>query len=297
MFAFVACARRDLSLAELDAMLTMRRPLGARVVDLEIRLRGSFAILFTVSGEVAPDHSLEDERVRRRLNLIGSASTEVNCTTQKTFPASNDDDGVALRKTTASMRMHRNYVSLSHTLIVEQIQKRAAQTGVISFTTDSMQATVLLRCLETLCGTNGPFDEQTSRLSGSYAGLYLTEHVAAVQPGKVEPATRLRIAKLFIQLFREPSCLVRWIGFAEGYLTDDLSNTAFHESVVKWLLDEEVQAGVDAAEAQWIQQCDLAKDTFVTLFRDLALAVAHRWLTQVTGQTEDYLRFLQMYQV
>lgn len=278
-------------------MLTMRRPLGARIVDLETRLRGSFAVLFTVSGQMAGDNNTEDERVRRRLDVISSASMAIHSPIEEATKASNDDDAVALRRATASMHMHRNYVSLSHALIVEQIQKRSAEAGVISFTTDSMQATVLLRCLETLCGTNGQFDDQTSKLSGSYAGLYLTEHVAAVQPGKVEPGTRLEIAKLFIQLFREPSCLARWIGFAEGYLTDDLGRPAFHESVVKWLLDEDVQAGVDAADTRWIQQCDFTKAPLVTLFRDLALTVARRWLTQVTGQAEDYLRFLQMYQV
>ncbi|KAI0024596.1 hypothetical protein F4780DRAFT_544506 [Xylariomycetidae sp. FL0641] len=51
MINWTALSKRSLSVSELDALLLLRCPEGARVIDLEERLRNHFSSLFAVSGE------------------------------------------------------------------------------------------------------------------------------------------------------------------------------------------------------------------------------------------------------
>lgn len=212
---------------------------------------------------------------------------------QSSARTQDNDDAVALRKATAEM--HKNFVTLSHTLIAEQIQKRTAQADGTNLTTDSMQATVLLRCLEILCDANGPHDERTSKLAGNYAGLYFTEHLLAIDPSEIEHDTRSQIMKLLLKLFRDPLCIARWVRFGQGWLADDLLNLNFCRRVVRWVQQEDLHAGLSATESRWIREAGEAP--WSTLFGDIAIAVARRWLTQVTSGSEDFLKFLWRYQV
>ncbi|KAK4555413.1 hypothetical protein LTR86_007710 [Recurvomyces mirabilis] len=308
ILAWVACAKRSLSLAELDALLTIRRPGGARVVDLERRLRTAYVTLFSVTGSGATGATTADERSRKRLDgfevaqlslpvvpadpLDHSALNSPTAQSTKLDPTASHD--TAIRRAVASMQ--RSYVALSHSLIAEQIQKRTAQAGLNTFTNDSMQGMVLLGCLDALCETNGSHDKQTSELVGRYCGPYLSDHLTSVEPDDVESETRIRIAKLLIRLFRNDDCMTRLVGFAEGVLAEDFLNKAlFRMRSVEFMQDPEVQSSLDSTEKQWVSQA--VQDPLRLLLGVMARAVARRWLTQVTGFYEDYWLFLRRYRI
>ncbi|KAK3670710.1 hypothetical protein LTR78_009402 [Recurvomyces mirabilis] len=307
ILAWVACAKRSLSLAELDALLTVRRPGGARVVDLERRLRVAYVTLFSVTGAGATEATTADERSRKRLDGYDTAqlsvpsvpadpldhsvmSTPAAQSTKLNASASHD---TAIRRAVASMQ--RSYVALSHSLIAEQIQKRTAQAGLKNFTTHSMQGMVLLGCLDILCETNGSHDKQTSELAGRYCGPYLSDHLTSVDPDDVEPETRIKIAKLLIRLFRDDDCMTRMVGFAEGVLTEEfLNKTLFRTRSIQFMQDPKVQSSLDSAEKDWVDQA--AAEPLRTVLGGMAQGVARRWLTQATAFYEDYWSFLRRYQ-
>jgi hypothetical protein len=219
----------------LDALLTLRKPSGARILDLETKVRETYTSLFTVSGEEIFKQQPQDELVSSRLEFIKSTRAykdamniqvvvddppETPMMPKVEIQATVDEHTLAVRRATANLR--NNVVSLSHTMIAEEIQKNLAQAGLTDFTTTSMQATVLLHCIQTLCTNKSVQDERTVQLATGYCGLYLADHLQSVKPSDVATHMRTRIAKGLIALLRDPLSTARWVESGEGFLADDL---------------------------------------------------------------------------
>lgn len=200
----MVCAHRNLSLAELDAVLTLRSPDGARVVDLEHRLRTTFCSLFSVSGEVFETKAPND-RARSRLAFVDTttayrcALSNLSAIDELPIPPTNPATGtiedigkdLCLRRATANLE--KNTVSHSHTMMVEQIQEHTVGAGSTRFTTISMQAMVSLRCLQAFCDDDSQHDPQTVNTARRHCGHFLLEHLKRVMPAEVESSTRVEL--------------------------------------------------------------------------------------------------------
>lgn len=170
----MVCSHRNLSLAELDAVLTLRSPGGARIVDLEHRLRATFCSLFLVSGEEGFETKAPNDRALSRLAFIDTtaayrcAVSNLSAIDELSIPPTNPttgmiedvDQDLCLRR--AMAKLEKNTVSLSHTMILEQIRERTVRAGSTCFTTTSVQAMVLLRCLQAFCDDDSQHDPQTA---------------------------------------------------------------------------------------------------------------------------------------
>lgn len=296
----------------MDALLTLRKPSGARILDLEMKVRENFTSLFSVSGDRIFEQKASDELMGSRLEFIKSTRVYKEAMgvrfTVDDPPESPiarvtethgtvDRETVAVRIATAKLRYNR--VSLSHTMVAEEIQKHIAQAGLADFTSVSMQAMVLLRCIETLCDDGSSHDEQYIELARGYCGIYLPEHLQSVKPSEVAPDVKTKIAKGLIRLLRDPPCIARWVESGERYLADDLlEKPDFHRRVLEWLEDDTVQAHLSEDERQWHSK--VIKSPMSTMFEGIAGGVADRWLKHLAGGIDayaDYYGFLKTFQV
>lgn len=207
-----------------------------------------------------------------------------------------DEDTLAVRRATANLS--NNVVTLSHTMVAEEIQRHVAHAGLSDFTTASMQATVLLYCIQTICIDEASHDERTVKLARRYCGTWLREHLQSVTPSEVSTCMKIKIAMGLVALLREPLYIKRWVESGERYLANDLlGNPDFHQKVLEWLEDETVQSHLSEAERQW-HKCAI-KSPIVTMFKGVSEAVARRWLTCLEGVdvNAQYYGFLKTYQV
>lgn len=203
---------------------------------------------------------------------------------------------LAVRRATANL--HNNVVSLSHTMIAEEIREHIAEAGLADFTTASMQATVLLHCIQTLCIDASAQDQRTIDLAANYCGVYLPEHLQSVTPAGVVTDMRTKIAKGLIALLRNPLSIARWVKSGEKFLADDLLGSPdFHQMVLKWLEDDTVQTHLTEDEREWHSR--VIEVPIATMFGGVAQSVARRWLTGLEGggSNADLYGFLKTYQV
>jgi hypothetical protein len=298
-------------LADLDALLALRKPCGARILDLETKVRETYGSLFSVSGDEIFKQKALDQLVSSRLEFIKSTRVYKDATD---IHAANDhppgplgaqeihahdtlnEDSLAVHRATANLR--KNTISLSHTTIAEEIQKHVAEAGLADFTTTSLQATVLLHCIQNLCIDETSQDQQTVELARRYCGLFLPEHLHSVKPSEVAEYMRTRIGKGLIALLRNPQYISRWVESAERYLADDLlGKPDFHQRILEWLEDDIVQSVLNDDEREWHSRAK--QSPIATLFGGMAKAVAHRWLACLEGwyAYADYYGFLKTIQV
>jgi hypothetical protein len=297
-------------LAALDALLTLRKPSGARILDLETKVRETYGSLFSVSGDEIFKQKALDQLVSSRLDFIKSTRVYKDATDIRAVvddsprpPAAQevqahdtiDEDSLAVRRATANLR--KNVISLSHTTIAEEIQQHVAEAGLADFTTVSLQATVLLHCIQALCTDETSQDEQSIELARSYCGLFLPEHLQSVKPSDVAVSMRKRIGKGLIALIRNPLYIARWVEWAERYLADDLlGKPDFYQRILEWFEDDIVQNHLNNEEREWIS---IAIQSPIKVFGGVARAVAHRWLQCLEGSYgyADFYGFLKTFQV
>jgi hypothetical protein len=284
---------------------------GARILDLEEKLRETFAALFSVTGEKIFEQKTSDQLMSSHLGFISSTLVYKDVMSIKvaiedppgspivqtsTLQETVDPETIAVRR--ATVNLGKNYVSLSHTMIAEQIQKHIARAGLMDFTTVSMQAMVLLRCIDTLCEDPTSHDERSVKLAMGYCGIYLPEHLQSVEPLEVADGMKTKIAKGLIILLRNPVCNARWVESGERYLADDLlGKPDFLQRVLAWLEDSTVQSHLSDDEREWHSRA--IKFPVATMLEGVARAVAYRWLVCLEGfcAYADYYGFLKTYQV
>ena len=283
----------------------------APFLDLEEKLRETFASLFSVTGEKIFEQKTADQLMSSRLSFIDSTqiykevmSVEATIEDIPGSPIARtsglhevvDKETSAVRRATANLR--KNNVSLSHTMIAEEIQKHVAQAGLTDFTTASMQAMVLLRCIEALCEDGISHDKQCVTLARGYCSIYLPEHLQGVKPSDVTSSDmKTKIAKGLIKLLRDPLSNAIWVESGERYLADDLlGKPDFSQRVLEWLKDDTVQSHLSDDEREWHNRA--VRSPVPTLFEGMARAVAHRWLACLDGYSAyaDHYGFLKTYQ-
>ena len=291
--------------------MTLRHPSGARILDLETKVRETYASLFSVSGEEIFKDKALDQLVSSRLEFVKSTRAYKDAmgvhaviedppaspfAQKPRSHAAVDEDTLAVRRATANLS--NNVVSLSHTMIAEEIQRHIAQAGLADFTTASMQATVLHYCIQILCVDEASHDQRSVKLARGYCGIFLVEHLQSVKPSEVSTGIKTKIAKGLVALLRDPLYIKSWVESGERYLADDLlGNPGFHQKILEWLDDDTVKSQLNEAERQWYSL--VIKSPIAAMFEGVAKAVAHRWLTCLEGADADadYYGFVKTYQV
>ncbi|EMC91241.1 hypothetical protein BAUCODRAFT_127159 [Baudoinia panamericana UAMH 10762] len=256
ILAWIACSHRELNLAELDALLTMRRPSGAALIDLEDRLRRALVSLFTVSGEnTAADQSAEDRfRKRCQVDTRNSASDyeKKGAHGRESEVVLSDIPPAEVKLKQTLLRMAQCWVQISHNRLAEKIQERQIQAGIIGFSTQSMQAMTLLGCLKALCNTAGLKDRETVARACGYAGAYLPEHLNDVAVEDVDGPMKAQIGLCLVRLLRDDACIDRWVGAAASFQTSDyLRSSEARGRILLWLQDPDVQEALIPEDKEW----------------------------------------------
>lgn len=292
ILAWVVCAHRRLSLAELDALLTMRDPLGDRVIDLDTRLRERFGTLFTVHGTTSTaDKTAEPRLSEDILKAIEQESFPDSISRGFAKPADNSDD----IKSTQSVveRMKKIWVELGHTLIKEQIQQRDMKVEGTSFSANGMQAMMLEECLKNVCLLSSAFVADTISLARGYSAVYLTNHVLDVNIDDEEPDGRIRIASALVRLLMAEENTDCWVSTAFPYMQDDLlASNAVREKMRCWLRHIQPLQKFEQPTRGWLDEATQAP--VGKMLKGVARSCARRWLTTVST-LDDILGFVVRY--
>ena len=311
ILAWVECGRMLLSVRELDALLCIREPEGARVVDLLERLKEQFVSLFVLaSADNAPDRTMRD-RLRQRLSgnihetegvwaiddhaSVANVDIQPNQTTIRATTTVRTDEDLDSTYQQSLDEMANLTVTLGHSLVGSFIQNRKVQEGVTGFATDQMFVKVLRFSLDALCDTQASHDEQTIKTAFFYIAQYLPHHVITVPVDEVDAAAKVHVAERLIQLLRDEAINYRWILHAETTLLHDLiDDDDFVNAVDAWLTDVEVLQQLPLGQREWVESAQQTSASEVYL-KQSAISYGRRWLTMRTGSIAAQFGFLDGY--
>lgn len=315
----MACSARNLNLAELDALLLMRDPEGARITDLEERLRKTFKSLFALSTEDSVFDRLEKESVRQELvsadltdledmfllnGMPRDTNTEFDILHQDTdgrenidskTPVSEDVFGLSVKRKKAVLAMmEETTIALDHDLLAAYIQDKKTKQGLDKFATDKMQAKVLLSCLLVLCDEEVTRDQDVLKSALAYCGQYFGKHFENPTYEHCDSETRLEVGLLLVKLLRSSSLLDRWAANSAFFMTSNLfSNVKLPSLLLDWLNDSTLRERLDEDQRQWISRANA--EPVKIMFAGMATAHAKRWLTMRDSDAFYNIEFVNAY--
>lgn len=324
LVAWVECSQRFLSLADLDAILTLRKPYGARITDLDDLLAQEFGGLFITSSDEGSSALPSEARIRQRLqgdrhtndDLMSAADALTVDGTEAAFDSHATYDDAAIDPNSAFDRKlgawSKVTVRLTHPLVQRYIERRIAKED-LKLTTNRMHVSVLIGCLRILCEPHSSQDPETLDRAASYCAVWLPEHLSNVDPKTMEPATIQLVATYLEKLLREEEAMNRWVANAAQCMNQDLlQQNDFRDNILMWF-----RQAYDLApgDREWV--ADFRDEHALILFERLARCIALRWLDTFDHGVEHlvvfvvewrekvpppshryrYLRFLIIYQV
>ena len=225
LLAWVECSHTFLSLAQLDAMLTLRKPGGARVVNLDELIRNEFAGLFITANDdsllVWPSEQRVQQRLQDERRPPGDHVSLTEAMTMDGLDGHNElEETVAAshtgkddtRKVNAFERKMESWrkvsVRLTHPLVKQYIKARAADE-ILKITTDRMHVKVLIGCLQNLCHPSETQDEKTVNRANSYCAEFIPELLSDVEPEDVQADKRATVVQLLLNLLRNDQTIDR----------------------------------------------------------------------------------------
>ncbi|KAI8633931.1 hypothetical protein F5Y19DRAFT_415793 [Xylariaceae sp. FL1651] len=298
MIGWVASSKRYLSIAELDALLTLRSLEGARVLDLEEQLRHRYASLFVLSGKNDAEYDFQ-ERIAKRLTETEQSSI----TSQKQAPdrdKGKDHQSIKMPLVDQNTTWQPNLkhlddtmIRIEHHLLANHIRGDSTRNIIAGQSLDVMRLNALIGCLDILCYTRDVLQEAQKK-ARSYCAAYFADHLKEVNPANVAPGKKLNVVRRLLQLFRDPKIIDRWLELDEFYMAADLAlDSDFINSFVAWISDESVQSSVPQPDQEWIKNA--LASPIKNILGLLALGHARRWLRTTDGVPESNFAYLSSY--
>ena len=298
----MTCAQRFLTVARLDALLTLRGPVPARVVNLENLLRHDYFSLYMLSDAPGTSYKTSVERMKARLMPMeltrveeGAGRFKAAVEASGAVDGNDDDDQDAEWQATFAARrtaMTEVNIRLEHGLLSQYIEKQEREKGAIDLTKGQMRCQVLLNCLDIITRPPNSASEEDLKAALQYCAVFLPEHVINTLPADGDPDIHLRIVKGLVRLFRDETAIDRWIETAQSYMTADLlNNNEFLDAVKVWL-DAGTVSKLDHDEKTWVQ--DALTEPAQRFFHLVARRHADMWLTQ-RSVVDDNFEFINTY--
>ena len=309
--AWVGLAWEPISLATLDAILTLRSRNGARLINLDHLIKNEFKGLFLVTTNDTDTYMRSAKKVEQRLGREHHPvddTVSVAWTTDATSdrePAetgilSNVDNLVGPNITEFDRTLQswsRTFLRLNHRLLVHLIITQEIEESLEQIPTDKMCSRVLWGCLETFCYLGPDHSRETVDTACKYCAVYLLRELCMLKPEDVGAVMMVDIIGALLMLFRDDTVLDRWIAFAGQHMVEELlCKDRFRERAMSWfenrLTSTEVGNVAWSYEAaEWVTAAEEA--TVATLFRPLALRFAKRWLRTECEDTQTPTEFLK----
>jgi Cdc6-like AAA superfamily ATPase len=268
LLSWVTCAKRPLTLGELDDIMKIKSKDGTGFIDLESELRKRFASFFAVSRE---DGLGVDEL---QLNLMRQYVDETGDTEQNDSEGSDSDVEFDASMEIASDPLTTE-VTLAHASIGDYLRDETeARTTAVGVDVNQSQAAITITLMSIVCDKN-KFEKWKDATLATYACNYWQDHLASIKIDSTDLSTKTKITSYLIMMIRNPEIAVRWMAKQRT-----LEKTWFHHdrnrsTLRNWLINAkaDIPGEISEVDIQWIDSLyprsdadvmDLAADIVIT---------------------------------
>ena len=297
-----------MTLAQLDALLALRKPQGARVINLEQLVCDEWSAVLVVTRQ---DSVSAEEQMRQRLEgeTHGGrdALSTVGGVSEIDFAENTKEQMLAevTHETEHSGEKSQQKLNVLSGITVRLAGDIADQLKAPQKTSDPnesmhaiyenlpelsmprMRLKVLLWSLQIMC-TDPVVNPSLAPTAFDYCAQTLPGHLSDVDVAGVSTDQKLQVVHYLLRILREEEIVKRWIkASGQGLTNDYLEKKGIQESFLSWFQSPEIRSGLSQADQQ--------------LFQCLALGHARIWLE--TDEVEDagpevvsgYFKFLNTY--
>jgi hypothetical protein len=281
LLGWVLCARRSLTLAELNAALGIEAYHGG-FLDLGDKIKTDFSAFFSI---VYPglDFGIRDGVAP---GLRNDKRNQIGSTHNIQDSASLLDDKPRVRIAQPSItKFFREHCT----------SNPAEEIKLFSFNASKARIRMAKTCLVVLCGnamgTQGQPDVITEVLY-SYAANHLFKHLTEIDPSGVTIFDKLAISRNLLMFIRDESVIERWLQEAKGNNRPSevwvFKRPNIPVGVIwKWISQESVRSFLSNQEKNFIENPD--KTVAEKILRPSADFIARKWLEGHVGSWNPFI--------
>lgn len=302
MLVWVTFAHRRLVLGEMDIILKLRPPIGEGMPDLEDRLRGQFASVFTLyrdDGRTTEDLAL-GLREKRNDKLLHEDDGTADDANSIEADESDDDEFQIYDSDLKTTLLEFSHASIRDYLIQEgkeETRKWPADLG-IGVEIGKGQHHITAVCLSILCDKEHKNIFPENNLLEYAADNFLT-HLQRLDKSSFTRSEKRVIVEPLFKLFHDEFFVERWANLVSSwwstFIPGWLNDRSISKCVREWLADEDVEH-FDFTPDQ-ILQLRSASGSDMQLFELFATLCKDLWLTPKGDDLdpECYVWFLHIY--
>lgn len=271
ILAWVACAKRPLTLGELDAVLKLRDSDGQGMIYLEGALRKQFASFFTLAREDGLSTS-ELQFVRQidsDIELSGAEDGETN-QIEGLVDLESATDFESNPSTTEVTFCH---ASIGQFFRDEREHKISAGQAFpfVGVEYSEAKVSVLKTCLEIFCDGTIAQRVGVGHSILIYAGDNWLEHLTDIDISMVSTTQKRELAILLCRMVQDDTKMDLWVGrLGPHFFIPE------HVKLIRaWLTQEDIVTLLPEKTQKWVQAT--AKNP-ATIFSEVARRFAHQWL-------------------
>jgi NACHT domain len=302
MLLWIACAKRPLTLGELQELLTSMPREGGEsspdsttgeddIVndwpDLETDLRTTFvSFLALTRADGKTTETLQKERIGRPSRIQeeydeqGSGHLNANGNDLEYSDASEEDDEPSSEfRGQFNSHPHSTEIQFSHASIRDFLfREQSLMPEYVKVDQNQAHTRIAIGCL-VLITVNFRMIGKNGRAPYSYAMHNWADHLAQADPSKVQLEDRARVLMLLFRVLHDPDNALQFFHYCCTYINYRKEN---FQHICETLLQvtnnwasEDILSTLSSQESSWVAK---AKTSISNLFECVALAVAQNWL-------------------
>ncbi|KAG6995862.1 microperfuranone synthase [Physcia stellaris] len=268
LLAWIVCAKRPLTLAELEFIMCIKAPDGRGLVDLEDLLRNRYAYFFTVLRE--NNLTIEDPQNKHaQWPELGDEDQESNDDNQIEIDVGSNDE--CSNVSVIESDPVTTVVHLAHASIGEFFRTNTPTIiADVGIDIHEAEVSILRTCLSLWCEENLWV---TWKCCFAYAPAYWPKHLGEINISLVSAENKSAIGIALIRTMRDEKVLSRWV--SDSKHREAWGHRDKYSSIVlKWFKDKDVTSDLSSDDREWT--ASLKSDVDVVHF--IVLEAAGLWL-------------------
>lgn len=269
LLTWVTCAKRPLSLGELDTILRCKSPTGDGVIYLEGKLRKQYASFFVLNREDGLS-TADLQNLQQGAPGYGDDAPD----------GDEEEPGLEDLESDFDSNLYTTEVTFCHTAISDffrdqnQGKVRSSHGPAVGVDITAANSDTWRTLLMFLTEEDFEKNAQESVSIKDYATHNWLEHLRDTEVSKASADDKKLLGSLLVRVCREAAAVERW-GSARDYTFWVDENILLFR---KWFEDKEVLESLPPSDREWVRS---TSDKPASTFVELAKMCARKWLQDV----------------
>ena len=250
LLSWVTCAKRPLTLGELDDIMKLKSKDGTGIIDLEASLRKRFASFFAVKRE---DGLSTDELQRGLIRQYVDNEPNDDDGEQDVSSEGDLDDEFDADMEIVSDPLTTE-VTLAHASIGDYFRDETeVKTTAVGVDINHSRAAITVT-LMSIISDNDLFEEWKNTAFASYACNHWQDHLASIRMDAVDLSTTLKITSYLLAMIRNSEVVSRWMAKQRTLEKTWFYHDGNRSTIRRWLCGAkaDIQGKVSEGDIQWI---------------------------------------------